>query len=117
MLVRSIDTRSASIEEIRRLIVNPDSARPVPLTAVADVTLASGPAEIRRIGQERVAVVSADVAGADLGTGVAELQRLLQSTGLPVGVSAYVSGQSEEMRDSFASLQLTLVLADGWFSW
>ena len=37
VLVRSVDTRSASIEEIRRLIVNPGSERPVPLTAVADV--------------------------------------------------------------------------------
>lgn len=111
VLVRSVDTRSASIEEIRRLIVNPGSERPVPLTAVADVTLASGPAEIRRIGQERVAIVSADVVGADLGTGVAALQDILQATPMPAGVSAYISGQSEEMRDSFSSLQLTLVLA------
>ncbi len=111
VLVRSVDTRSASIEEIRRLIVNPGSERPVPLTAVANVTLASGPAEIRRIGQERVAIVSADVVGADLGTGALALQEILQSTTMPVGVTAYVSGQSEEMRDSFSSLQLTLVLA------
>jgi HAE1 family hydrophobic/amphiphilic exporter-1 len=111
VLVRSVDTHSASIEEIRRLIVNPGSERPVPLTAIADVTLASGPAEIRRIGQERVAIVSADVVGADLGTGVVALQSILQATALPPGVTAYISGQSEEMRDSFASLQLTLVLA------
>lgn len=111
VLVRSVDTRSASIEEIRRLIVNPGSDRPVPLTAVADVTLASGPAEIRRIGQERVAIVSADVVGADLGTGVTALQGILQATPMPAGVTAYISGQSEEMRDSFSSLQLTLVLA------
>jgi HAE1 family hydrophobic/amphiphilic exporter-1 len=111
VLVRSVDTRSASIEEIRRLIVNPGSERPVPLTAVANVTLASGPAQIRRIGQERVAIVSADVVGADLGTGALALQEILQSTTMPVGVTAYVAGQSEEMRDSFSSLQLTLVLA------
>jgi HAE1 family hydrophobic/amphiphilic exporter-1 len=111
VLVRSVDTHSASIDEIRQLIVNPNSDRPVPLSAVAEVTLASGPAEIRRIGQERVAVVSADVAGTDLGTGVAELQRILAATPLPADLSAYVSGQSEEMRDSFASLQLTLALA------
>ena len=111
VLVRSVDTRSASIDEIRQLIVNPNSERPVPLTAVAEVTLATGPAEIRRAGQERVAVISADVAGVDLGTGVAEVERILAATELPVGMSAYVSGQSEEMRDSFASLQLTLLLA------
>jgi HAE1 family hydrophobic/amphiphilic exporter-1 len=111
VLVRSVDTHSASIEEIRRLIVNPGSERPVPLTAVADVTLASGPAEIRRIGQERVAIVSADVVGTDLGTGVVALQGILKATEMPAGATAYISGQSEEMRDSFASLQLTLVLA------
>ena len=38
VLVRSVDTRAASIEEIRNLIVNPARERPVPLTAVADVT-------------------------------------------------------------------------------
>jgi HAE1 family hydrophobic/amphiphilic exporter-1 len=55
--------------------------------------------------------VSADVVGADLGTGVVALQDILQATTLPAGVTAYISGQSEEMRDSFSSLQLTLVLA------
>src|SRR5262245_31476302 len=39
------------------------------------------------------------------------MQRILLTTTLPSGVTAYISGQSEEMRDSFASLQLTLVLA------
>ena len=62
VLVRSVDTRAASIEEIRNLIVNPGSDFPVPLSAVADVALATGPAEIRRIGQERVAVISANLA-------------------------------------------------------
>src|SRR4030095_587400 len=44
VLVRSVDTHSASIEEIRRLIVNPGSERPVPLSAIADVTLPRRPA-------------------------------------------------------------------------
>ena len=59
MLVRSVDLARASIEEVRNLIVNPGSDFPVPLgSAVADVQLPVGPAEVRRIGQERVAVVS-----------------------------------------------------------
>ena len=56
VLVRSVDTRAASLEEIRNLIVNPGTDSPVPLSAVADVQLAVGPAEMRRVGQERVAV-------------------------------------------------------------
>src|SRR4029453_9981809 len=62
VLVRSVDSRAASIGEARHLICNPGSPAPGPLAAVADVKPAVGPAEVRRIGQERVAVVSANLA-------------------------------------------------------
>jgi len=111
VLVRSVHARAASIEEIRNLIINPGSEQPVPLSAVAEVTLSVGPAEIRRIGQERVAVVSASYAGSDLGAAVKNLQGMLEQVELPPGVSSYLSGQSEEMQDSLRSLTFTLVLA------
>ena len=111
VLVRSVDTRASSIEEVRNLIVNPGSDHPVTLAAVADVRLAVGPAEVRRIGQERVAVVSANLAGGDLGSAVAALQQIVTEVTLPVGTTAFLSGQSEEMKDSFRSLQFVLLLA------
>ena len=111
VLVRSVDTRASSIEEIRSLIVNPGSARPVPLTAVADVIVATGPAEIRRTRQQRVAVVTANLASGDLGTAVAELQSIVAGIEMPVGTTASVSGQSDDMSDSFRSLQFTMLLA------
>jgi HAE1 family hydrophobic/amphiphilic exporter-1 len=111
VLVRSVDSRAASIEEVRNLIVNPGSAFPVPLSAVADVQLAVGPAEVRRVGQERVAVISANLAHGDLGSAVAALQDVVQRVELPVGTTAFLSGQSEEMTASFQSLQFVLVLA------
>jgi HAE1 family hydrophobic/amphiphilic exporter-1 len=111
VLVRSVDTRAASIEEIRNLIVNPGDASPVPLSAVADVQLALGPSEVRRIGQERVAVISANLAHGDLGTAVDVLQGIVAGVALPVGTTAFLSGQSEEMRDSFRSMEFVLLLA------
>jgi hydrophobic/amphiphilic exporter-1 (mainly G- bacteria), HAE1 family len=111
VLVRSVDTRAASIEEVRNLVVNPGSERPVPLSAVAEVRLASGPAEIRRANQERVAIISAAPAGGDLGEATREAQRILADTTLPVGVVGSVSGQSEEMTQSFRSLGLAFALA------
>jgi HAE1 family hydrophobic/amphiphilic exporter-1 len=111
VLVRSVDTRAASIEEIRNLIVNPGDVSPVPLSAVADVKLALGPSEVRRLGQERVAVISANLARGDLGTAVDVLQRIVAGVALPVGTSAFLSGQSEEMRDSFRSMEFVLLLA------
>jgi HAE1 family hydrophobic/amphiphilic exporter-1 len=111
VLVRSVDTRAASVEEIRNLIVNPGADSPVPLSAVADVQLAVGPAEVRRVGQERVAVVSANLAHGDLGSAVEALRGVVAEVQLPVGTTAFLSGQSEEMQDSFRSMQFVLVLA------
>ncbi len=111
VLVRSVDSRAASIEEVRNLIVNPDSAYPVPLSAVADVQLAVGPAEVRRVSQERVAVISANLAHGDLGSAVEALHGIVDRVELPVGTTAFLSGQSEEMTSSFESLQFVLLLA------
>ncbi|MBX3703017.1 MAG: efflux RND transporter permease subunit [Steroidobacteraceae bacterium] len=111
VLVRSVDTRASSVEEIRSLIVNPGSSRPLPLSAVAEVTVATGPAEIRRIRQQRVAVVTANLSSGDLGSAVAELERIVAGIEMPVGTTASVSGQSDDMKDSFRSLQFAMLLA------
>jgi HAE1 family hydrophobic/amphiphilic exporter-1 len=111
VLVRSIDTRQSSIEEIRSLIVNPTSERPVTLDAVADVIVSQGPSEIRRIAQDRVAIITANVAYGDLGAAAAEANRIVGTIPMPIGISAIVSGQSEEMEDSFKSMQFALALA------
>jgi HAE1 family hydrophobic/amphiphilic exporter-1 len=111
VLVRSVDTRQSSIDEIRHLIVNPASERPVTLDAVADVSVSQGPAEIRRIAQERVAIISANLAYGDLGAAAAEASAIVGRTPMPSGISAVVSGQSEEMQASFESMQFALLLA------
>jgi HAE1 family hydrophobic/amphiphilic exporter-1 len=111
VLVRSVDTRQSSIEEIRRLIVNPASDRPVSLDAVADISVSLGPAEIRRAAQERVAIITANIAYGDLGAAAAEAGAIIDRTPMPVGITAMVSGQSEEMQASFQSMQFALALA------
>ena len=111
VVVRSVDTRRSSIEEIRRLIVNPTSDRPVTLDAVAEVKISQGPAEIRRVAQERVAIITANLAHGDLGAAAAEAGSIVNRIPMPEGVSAMVSGQSEEMEESFESMQFALILA------
>jgi HAE1 family hydrophobic/amphiphilic exporter-1 len=111
VLVRSVDNREASVEEIRQLIINPSSDRPLPLEAVADVGIARGPAEIRRVNQERVAIITADFAYGDLGAAVLEVERILDAVPMPAGIGAIVTGQSEEMEASFRSMKFALTLA------
>ena len=111
VLVRSVDTRQSSIEEIRQLIVNPASERPVSLDAVADITVSQGPAEIRRVAQERVAIITANIAFGDLGAAAVAAGQIIDRTPMPIGITAMVSGQSEEMQESFQSMQFALALA------
>ena len=111
VLVRSVDTRESSIEEIRHLIINPTSDRPVTLDAVAEVVVSEGPSEIRRVAQERVAIITANLAFGDLGAAAAEAGDIVSRIPMPNGISAIVSGQSEEMQESFESMQFALALA------
>jgi HAE1 family hydrophobic/amphiphilic exporter-1 len=111
VLVRSVDTRQASVEELRKLIVNPTAERPVTLEAVADITIARGPSEVRRVDQARVALVTANLSYGDLGAAAGEARQIIDRTPMPDGVSAIVSGQNEEMHDSFRSMQFALALA------
>ncbi|NHA13584.1 efflux RND transporter permease subunit [Thioalkalivibrio sp. XN279] len=111
VLVRSVDTRDASVAEVRNLIINPGSERPVPLEAVADIRLAVGPAEIRRADQSRVAIISANLAYGDLAVATQELEQILAGIPFSPGIAAVIAGQSAEMQASFNSMLFTLAMA------
>ena len=72
--------QSEHIDRIKELIVNPESERPIPLSMVADVVVDVGPGEIRRIGQERVALVSANLTYGDLGAAAEEINAIIDQT-------------------------------------
>jgi HAE1 family hydrophobic/amphiphilic exporter-1 len=78
---------------------------------VAEITVGTGPSEIRRIDQERVALVTANLAYGDLGAAASDLTAMLSRVTMPEGLSASVSGQNEEMQVSFRSLRFALLLA------
>jgi HAE1 family hydrophobic/amphiphilic exporter-1 len=111
VLVRARPNERTSIDGIRNLIVNPGAATPVRLAAVADISVAMGPNEIDRIGQERVAIVTANLQYGDLGSAVAEVRQILRTHPLAAGVSAHIGGQSEELDASLRSLIFALTLA------
>ncbi|MDZ4812179.1 MAG: efflux RND transporter permease subunit [Pseudomonadota bacterium] len=111
VLVRALKEDRASVEDIRNLIVNPESDKPVTLAAVADILATEGPGEIRHSDQERVAVVSSNLRYGDLGSAVAEAERLIAANPLPAGVGMRISGQSEELDASVNSLIFALTLA------
>lgn len=109
--VRLAEQYRNSEQELAQIIINPQSEMPLPLSAVARISREIGPSEITRIGQQRVAVVSANLAYGDVEQGAAAVTTMLKDLQLPYGVTARVMGQSEEMQRSYNSLVIALTLA------
>ncbi len=111
ILVRLREEDRLGIEELGWLVVNPGGAVPIALSDVADLQVSEGPSEIRRINQQRAAVITANVRDADLGTVSQDIVATLQTMVLPPGFSFAVSGQNEEMQTSLNSLLMAFALA------
>jgi HAE1 family hydrophobic/amphiphilic exporter-1 len=111
ILVRSVEMGRASIHDVQDMIVGQRDGVPIYLKSVADIRLAKGPSEIRRIGQKRAAVVTGNIDGRDMAAVAADIRRELDSMVLPGTVSAFLSGQEEEMSRSLRSLLMAMGLA------
>ena len=111
IVVRSLEQGQASVADLQSLIIAQRDGVPIYLSSVATVEVAYGPSEIRRIGQKRAAVISANLAGRDMGAVASEVRQLLAAQALPAGVTAALSGQEEEMARSLRSMLLALGLA------
>ena len=115
---RSVDIRLRADEEFRdsvadllQLAVYQSGKTSIPLAAVAAVDEVRGPAEIRRADGDRVALISANLTGRDLGTVSEEIAETLNGLQLPAGFDGRIGGQRQEMETSFDSMRLAIALA------
>ncbi len=115
---RTIDIRLRAGEEYRNsaadlehLVVYQDGKTALPLSAVATVAETVGPAEIRRADGERVAIITANLQGRDLGSVAEEIAQVMADLDLPRGFDWRMGGQREEMETSFAGMRLAILLA------
>ena len=111
VLVRAQESDRASVESIRKLIVNPGSSRPVTLESVADVVSTVGPSEIHRADQVRVAIVSSNLRDIDLGGAVEEVRDMVAENNLGAGIGMHIGGQGEELAASVKALLFAFGLA------
>ena len=84
---------------------------PIQLSAVARVHLDEGPSEIRRIDQQRVALVTANLTGVDLGSVAGDMQARLAGMDLPDDFSIDLGGQYREMTIASQSMLLAIAMA------
>jgi HAE1 family hydrophobic/amphiphilic exporter-1 len=111
VLVRAREQDRSSVADIENLIVNPESDRPVTLSAVAEVVNTIGTSEIHRVDQVRVAIISAALRHGDLGNAVKAIEQMLAEKPLAGGVRVHIGGQGEELDASTRSLIFAFTLA------
>jgi HAE1 family hydrophobic/amphiphilic exporter-1 len=84
---------------------------PIPLSVIADLTINEGPSEIRRVDQQRTALITANLREADLATVSRDIVTALDTMAFPAGFTYVVAGQNKEMQTSLNSLLLAFGLA------
>ena len=109
--LRADERYRSRASELKELQVPLPDGNFVPISAFADILIDRGPAAIHRVGGARVVEVTAQASVTDLGATLAAVRAYIADADLPVGVTAELAGQDEELRASFDNLRFTLLLA------
>lgn len=115
---RRIDVRvkvreedKANLARLRALNVNPGGAIPISLESVAKIEINEGPSEIRRINQQRAAVIMANISGRQLSQVSADIEVAMNQVEMPSDFTYEITGQNKEMEVSMNSLRMAILLA------
>jgi HAE1 family hydrophobic/amphiphilic exporter-1 len=109
--VRAEESQRSQVTQLASLEVGRNQERSVPLASVATISVERGPGEIRRIAQQRAAVVSANLKGRDLGSASRDIEAVIAGLALPPDARVTLAGQNRELGESFSSIRFALLLA------
>ncbi len=111
LVLKVEDSERSTVQDICNLLIDTDRGK-VPLSYLADVISSTGPNTINRENVSRKIVVSANVAGRDLGSVVADVKAAVaQDITLPEGYHIEYGGQFESQQAASRTLMLTSILA------
>jgi HAE1 family hydrophobic/amphiphilic exporter-1 len=108
--IDTADATAAAIAGANGTTTTP-SAGIVTLGAVADITIAEGPSEIRHLDGQRAAVIQAGTSLLDLGAVTESLLLIIDDVPLENGQSVMLAGQADEMDSARNNLLFALALA------
>ena len=112
MVVRLGDPASRDIETIKNLRVPAANGVMVPLSQVASIAMVEGPAQISREDTRRRIAVELNVRGRDIGSFVADAEKLIASqVKLPPGYYLTWGGQFENLQRASARLLIVVPIA------
>jgi len=109
--LRNREADRDTVTDIENMVVANRENVPLTLKALAKVDSGRGPAEIHRIQQSRVAILSADLTNRSLGAVVKDIETYFQENPPPAGIVFEMGGQNQEMDTSFKSMLFAIGLA------
>lgn len=101
LMVRYVEEARNDVEALKSLLIDTPDGQKVPLSLIAEVLESKGPNIINRENVRRRIVVSANVAGRDLGSVVGELQSAIATkVKLPTGYFVSFEGQFQSQQQA-----------------
>jgi len=109
--VRLSEDSRDRVDKISRINVRNGMGVMVPLKALADIHISEGPAEIRRILQQKSAVITGNISGISLDDAKEQVLLHAQTIDRPPDCSINMAGQSMEQDVAFSSMIFAIFLA------
>jgi len=99
------------VDKVSRINIRNGLGVMVPLKALADIRISEGPAEIRRILQQKSAVITGNISGISLDDAKEQIMLHAQTIDRPPDCSINMAGQSMEQEVAFSSMIFAIFLA------
>ncbi|MBY0510042.1 MAG: efflux RND transporter permease subunit [Rhodospirillaceae bacterium] len=99
--VQLAEDARGDLDVLQHLRVPGTNGAAVPLSAVADISFGSGPAQINRLDRRRMVSIEAEISGKPLGQVTREIHELPAFQTLPESVQEIKQGESELMGEVF----------------
>ncbi len=109
--VRYPAANRSSVSTMSNTLLNSATGHTATLGSLANVTELPGQTEIRRENLQRDVAVTARLEGRDLGSGIAAVQKAVDSLHVPSSIRVIYGGTYAEQQQSFHDLVLVLILA------
>jgi len=109
--VRFPAANRASLEAMRDTLLVSSTGHTATLGALATVVENPGQTEIRRENLQRDVAVTARLEGRSLGSGIADVQKVVAGLHIPSNIRVEYGGTYEEQQKSFHDLVIVLILA------
>ncbi len=99
-----------TFEQLKNIKISSPIGAEVLLSDIAYINIEQSAVSIERDSMKRYVTVSADLFGRDLGSVSNDINAQIEQLSLPSGYTAKLTGEQEQMIESFMSLALALVL-------